>query len=114
MEKYIKNFMDDVLEMFDEGEKDKSHKMGPGRIREILINKHPDRLDIPSKAEMQQAISRFLGQVRVGTAPALIGTRGRKSVIPEKVLFHLAKFYCENTSLTWKHFVGPLKEYFSE
>ena len=32
MEKYIKNFMDDVLEMFDEGEKDKIHKMGPGRM----------------------------------------------------------------------------------
>ena len=58
MEKYIKNFMDDVLEMFDGGEKDKSHKLGPGRIREMLINKHPDRLDIPSKAEMQKAISR--------------------------------------------------------
>ena len=91
--------MDDVLEMFDEGEKDKSHKMGPGRIQEMLINKHPDRLDIPSKAEMQQAISIFLGQVRVGTAPALIGTRGRKYVIPEKVLFHLAKFIVKTPAL---------------
>ena len=112
--KYIKNFMDDVPEMFEEGDKDKSHKMGPGRIREMLINKYPDRLYIPSESELRQAISKFIGQVRLGTAPTLSGTRGIKFVIPEKVPFHLATFYCENTSLTWKHFVGPLKEYFSE
>ena len=112
--KYIKNFMDDVLEMFEEGEKDKSHKMGPGRMRERLMNKYPDRLDIPSEAELRQAISKFVSQVRVGTAPTLTGTRGRKSTIPQRVVYHLAKFYCENKDLTWKNFANPLKQYFQE
>eukprot|EP00957_Ditylum_brightwellii_P114003 8691639-Ditylum_brightwellii.AAC.1 len=76
--------MDDVLEMFEEGEKDKGHKMGPGRMRERLMNKYPDWLDIPSEAELRQAISKFVGQVLLGTAPTLAGTWGRKLVIPER------------------------------
>ena len=42
----------------------KSHKMGPGRMREMLIAKYPDRLDIPSESELQQAISKFIVQVK--------------------------------------------------
>ena len=71
--------------------------------------KYPDRLDIPSEAELRQAISKFVAQVRAGAAPSLSGTQGRRSNIPQNVLFHLATFYSENTSLTWMHFVGPLK-----
>ena len=42
----------------------KSHKMGPGRMREMLIAKYPDRLDIPSESELWQAISKFIVQVK--------------------------------------------------
>lgn len=87
--KYIKNFMDDVLEMFEEG------GMGPGRMRERLMNKYPDRFDIPSEAELRQAISKFVIQVRVGTAPTLTRTRGRKSTISQRVVCHLTNPYLE-------------------
>ena len=50
--------------MFQDGKTDKSHKMGPGRMREMLIAKYPDRLDIPSESELWQAISKFIVQVK--------------------------------------------------
>ena len=62
--KYISSFMDDILQMIQDGETDKSHKMGPGRMREMLIAKYPDRLDMPSESELQQDISKIIVQVK--------------------------------------------------
>lgn len=50
--------INDVLQFFQDGEDGKSHKMSPGRMREMLIVKCYDRLDFTSEAEPRKAISK--------------------------------------------------------
>ena len=42
--------------MFEEGKKDSSQKMNPGKIRELLLQKSPTHLSVLGEAEIKQFI----------------------------------------------------------
>ena len=50
--KYIDAFKSDIVEMFNAGCRDKSFRMGAGRMLEKIKRKYPGRLNIPSETEI--------------------------------------------------------------
>lgn len=58
--KYIGDFKDDVCALFEQGEKQKSTKMGPGRMLEVLKRMHPNRFDLPFESEIRQEIAKLM------------------------------------------------------
>lgn len=55
--KYIKPFKPEIENMFEEGVRDKSKRLGPARMLQQLRIKHPGRLDLPAESEIRQLIS---------------------------------------------------------
>ena len=78
--KYITKYKDDLLAMFEEGKKNSSQKMNPGKMRERLLQKYPNHFSIPGETEIKQ----FIGsQIQKGKYQKKTTnnneTRGRKA-----------------------------------
>ena len=99
--------------MFRQGSLDKSLKMGPGRMREMLITNHPDRFDIPSEAELHQQISKFIAREKKGQ-PLVpeegTGGRGRKSPFSSNTLHYMLTLFNENPEVKPAVFAITLKQ----
>ena len=54
--RYVKTYQKDLEAMFEEGKKDPSKKMNPGKMRERLICKYPNNFSIPGETEIKQFI----------------------------------------------------------
>ena len=100
--------------MFKDGESNQSQKMGPRRIRELLIEIYPLQFNIPSEAELQQVISQLVRKRKEGEALVLGGSRGIRSKILVQVLKELIIVYPQHIDLTWSKFLPYLKTHFNE
>ncbi|KAG2811083.1 hypothetical protein PC116_g19891 [Phytophthora cactorum] len=69
--RYIKRYEEEVAELFRQGEDNSSCKLGPARMLEVLIEKHPTKYDLPSDNEIRSEMSKL--------------TRSRKKRPREKV-----------------------------
>ena len=58
--KYIDFFIADIEDIVNRGFRDKSKRMGPGKIRPLLLSRYPDRFDIPCDTEIQTVITRLV------------------------------------------------------
>ena len=56
-EKYLGPYKDEIQSMFMRGNKDAKDRIGPAKMIEILKNKYPDRLTIPSEQEVRTYIT---------------------------------------------------------
>ena len=74
--KYIEAFKGDIVEMFNAGCRDKSFRMGAGRMLERIKRQNPGRLDLPSETEIRQAISALMAKMKSGKAITLSNSRG--------------------------------------
>jgi len=74
--KYIDPFKDDIAAMFQAGLKDKSVRMGAGKMLEKLRQKYSGRLDLPPESEIRQAITVLMVKHRKGQNVSLSSTRG--------------------------------------
>ena len=74
--KYIEAFKGDIVEMFNAGCRDKSFRMGAGRMLERIKRQNPGRLDLPSETEIRQAISALMAKMKSGKAITLSNLRG--------------------------------------
>lgn len=54
---YMELYKEDVDEMFERGERDKSEKMSPAQMVEQLRRKYPGRYCLPSESEVQRYVS---------------------------------------------------------
>jgi len=54
--RYVKTYQKDLEAMFEEGKKDPSKKMNPGKMRERLVRKYPNNFSIPGETEIKQFI----------------------------------------------------------
>ena len=62
--KYVKMYQKDLEAMFEEGNKDASKKMNPGKMREHLIRKYPNNFSIPGETEIKQFIGSQLQKAK--------------------------------------------------
>ena len=58
--KYIEQYKDEIIELFDKGNKESSHKMNPAMMREFLLEKYPKTYSIPGETEIKQQINAFV------------------------------------------------------
>jgi hypothetical protein len=77
--KYIGPYKQDVEQLFLEGCEDKSKRMGPGRMLNVLKSRYQDALDLPSETEIRQAISTLITKQKKGKPISLSRNRGIKS-----------------------------------
>ena len=81
-----------------------AERRGPNRIREVLLERHPGAIDIPSETEIRNAITAMLVQVRKGQTVSLGGRRGRKGTFPAILEYILRHFINQNrTGLDVSH-----------
>ena len=80
--KYITMYQKDLEDMFEEGKKNTSQKMNPGKMRERLIHKYPHNFSIPGETEIKQFIGSQLQKenyhAQKKTTGAKTDKRGRK------------------------------------
>ena len=53
---YTDLYMDDIKQMFDQGEKESSNKMNASKMREQLLQMYPNRFSIPGEIEIKKCI----------------------------------------------------------
>ena len=53
---YVKDFTEDLQEMFEKGEENSSNKMNAGQMREALKLKYPHKFAIPGETEIKSHI----------------------------------------------------------
>lgn len=57
MEKYIDTFRQDIVQMFNTGEKDKAKRRGPAETLKELNRFYSESLDLPSETEIRTLLS---------------------------------------------------------
>jgi hypothetical protein len=57
--RYATEFREDIEELFDRGQANKSYKVGRGRMLEILRVRYPQRFDLPNENELRQEIAKL-------------------------------------------------------
>lgn len=73
--KYIERFRNEIYEMYEAGNKEKSEKKSPGQMLEILNERYPLEFCLPSENDIRSEISKFQVQRKKGPAPSTLATK---------------------------------------
>ena len=112
---YIDKYKSELQIMFEEGKRDSSKKMNPGKMRECLLQKFPNHFSIPGDTEIKQFIGaqfqndKYCHKEETGTKS---DGRGRKSG-PETVWVALLEPFVEarkatKNSVLYNEFINSL------
>ncbi|OWZ07938.1 hypothetical protein PHMEG_00019595 [Phytophthora megakarya] len=78
--RYVSSYEKKIEEMFHQGEKEKSRKLGPARMLEYLIAMYPHRYNLPGVNEIRGLITKLMKKRRQfsaqGASPPIDNTAG--------------------------------------
>lgn len=112
--KYVDNHAGNIVQMFEDGPRDKALCRGPNRIPECLAQMYTDAHDLPSEPEIRSAISRLMQQKNKGSESSLSCGRSPHSTWPPIIEYLIAKIVNENPHIRPAIALTKLKEHYEE